>query len=506
MKRSVFDLSFEHKTTCRMGQLVPVMCEEVMPGDTFKVNTEAFCRILPLIAPMMHNVRLRMEYWFVPTRLLWNEFEDFIGGGRDGKAEPVFPTISSPTNGFAVGSLADHFGLPVAQKLENGSQQIISPLEVSALQFRAYAFLYNECYRNPTLQEEVPISFDSGPDTTTNTDLLMRCWERDYFTSALPFAQRGDPVYLPLGTTAPVRFNGPSGDIATVKSVNSPTGVGYFHVNSASGTYPVGIANSGSGFASNLDVDLTHASSVSIDEMRASVQMQLWKTLAARGGYRYIEMILSQFGVKSSDARLQRPEFLGGGSTYVSIAEVLQTSASNETSPQGHMAGHALSYNTVPKFKRFFEEFGYVICLLSVMPRTAYQQGVERQWSRRSKWDYPFPVFDHLGEQRVLNKELFATGTSRDDETFGFQGRYNEFRYKSSQVSGDFRSSLSYWHMGRIFGSPPALNAEMVQSNPTDRVYAVFEGDHCLLDVFHHFKAIRPLSKYAKPGRMDHYR
>lgn len=498
-KRSTFDLTHEHKTTCKMGQLIPIMCQEVMPGDTFKQRTEALCRITPLLAPLMHNVRLKMEFWFVPARLLWDNFETFITRGESGNEEPVYPYITAPTGGFAVGSLADHFGLPTG--VEN--------IKVNAMPFRAYNLIYNENYMDQNLGTPLAISYGDGSDTATSTALQNRCWEKDYFTSALPWAQRGNPVYLPLGTEAPVvttdkqtllnmLYNGETGSAGVTTG-----GLGY-------GNNLVTATASGNelqvGADSGYKADLTSASSITVDDMRASVQMQLWKNISARCGARYIEQILGQFGVRSSDARLQRPEFLGGGSTYIAISEVLQTSESGTTSPQGNMSGHGISYNSVPRYKRFFEEFGYVIGLLSVMPRTAYQQGIPKMWSRFSVWDYPFPIFDHLGEQKILGKEIYATGQDeQDDATWGFQGRFNELRYPTNVVSGQFRSTLSYWHMGRIFDQKPGLNNAFVTSDPTMRISAVQDEDNCLLDVVHHLKVRRRLSKHSKPGYMDHY-
>ena len=496
MKRSAFDLTFEHKTTCRLGQLVPVMCKMVMPGDTFKCHGEGFARLMPLIAPMMHSVRLCAEYWYVPMRLVWKDYEDFLGGGKDGKQEPVMPYITSPEGGFKVGSLADHLGLPVN----------VANLKVCALPFRSIALTYNEAYRSGFLQDEVPLSIESGEDTTTNQEMLVRNWERDRFTDALPFAQVGDPVYLPLGKEAPVvpvDADGwkIDGEVIGRRNDSWSSGLTTYHIADIGSSSGNTWATPGPITDVGLKSDMTKTTAMTMDDFNAAYKISLWKQRTARGGYRLVELLLSHFGVRSSDASLQRPEFLGGGSSYISVSEVLQTSSTDTTSPQGNMAGHALSYNTMPKFKRFFDDFGYVICFLSVMPRTGYFQGIDPMWSIQTKWDMPFPEFDHLGEQKVLNKEVCATGTERDNETFGFIPRFNEYRYSMNTVSGEFRNTLKFWHLDRDFdtSNPPALNAEFLQCKPSDRVFAVENGDHVLIDWVHHLKALRPLSKYGVP-------
>lgn len=500
LRRSAFNLSSTYLTTCRMGQLIPAMCMECMPGDTIKMSAEALCRLTPLLAPLMHNVRLRFEFHKVPYRLIWKNWEDFITGGEDGKAEPVKPKIKIPEGGFPVGSLGDYLALPV--NVDGGT--------VDALPFRAVNLIWNERYRNQNVQEERAISFDDGLDEITDTSLPYRNWERDYFTSCLPWAQRGDPMYLPLGTEAPVIGTTTSDGYSVGRSwqniPDKPGGVGYIGNLAASGSQQW--ADIGNQSDLGLKVDLTKALATTPDEMRAIFQMNLWKQIMARGGARYIEMVFNQFGVESSDARLQRPEFLGGGSSYVSISEVLQTSSSDAKTPQGNMAGRGLALNSVPSFKTFCEEHCFIVGFVSLVPKTVYAQGLERMWTRETKWDYPFPVFDHLGEQKVLNREIKYTGTEWDNETFGFQGRNNEFRYPVSRVTGLMRTDYAFWHLARLFEADarPALNSEFVTCTPSMRISAVENEDNCVLEVLFHTKALRPLSKHARPGRIDHIR
>lgn len=500
LRRSAFNLSSTYLTTCRMGQLIPAMCMECMPGDTIKMSAEALCRLTPLLAPLMHNVRLRFEFHKVPFRLLWDHWEDFITGGEDGKAVPVKPKIKIPEGGFPVGSLGDYLALPVNTDGDT----------VDALPFRAVNLIWNERYRNQNVQEERAISFDDGLDEITDTSLPSRNWERDYFTSCLPWAQRGDPMYLPLGTEAPVVGTTTSDGVNVGRMKHSfnwtSGGTSVASVGPFGNSWPSGVGTEQTDLG--LKADLSKALATTPDEMRAIFQMNLWKQIMARGGARYIEMIFNQFGVESSDARLQRPEFLGGGSSYVSISEVLQTSSSDAKTPQGNMAGRGLALNSVPSFKTFCEEYCFIVGFVSLVPKTVYAQGLERMWTRETKWDYPFPVFDHLGEQKVLNREIKYTGTEWDNETFGFQGRYNEYRYPVSHVTGLMRTDYAFWHLARLFETDarPALNSEFVTCTPSMRISAVENEDNCVLEVLFHTKALRPLSKHARPGRIDHIR
>lgn len=497
--RNSFDLSHEHLLTCNMGTLVPCLNMEVTPGDVFRWDADMFMRLMPLIAPMMHSVDVYMHCFFVPTRLVFDKFEDFITGGMQGNDETLWPYVTSPVGGFAVGSLADYLGLPTG----------VAGLQVSALPFRAYDLIYNEWYRDNNLIDPIVISKDAGADTTTVLDVQRRAWKKDYFTGSLPWAQRGDATYLPLGVTAPVVSDG---GFPTWKTGAAGTDEWNFFVgNQDQEGKPLMTSVSQEGQTAywknpGLHTDLSAATALSVNDLRLATQIQRFKEKNARGGARYIEWILSHFGVRSSDARLQRPEYLGGGRCPVSIGEVLQTSSTDSTSPQGNMAGRAVSAMSAPRFTKYFEEYGFVIGVLSVMPKAMYQQGIDRMWTRKTRYDYPLPVFAHLGNQAVLNKELYAQGTADDENTFGYQERYEELRRISNKVHGEFKSTLNYWHLGRIFDNLPQLNKDFVECNPSKRVFAVTDQseDCCIVQVRHNIQAIRPFPKFGEPGYLDH--
>ncbi|MDR0692494.1 MAG: hypothetical protein LBF69_05605 [Prevotellaceae bacterium] len=517
-KRNVFDLSHERKLSFNMGDLVPIFLEEVVPGDSFRLNTELFIRLAPMLAPMMHRVNVYTHFFYVPNRLVFDKWQDFITGGVDGQDETVFPNFNvfdtpDPTL-FLDGSLSDYLGLPSLPAVPPSPS--FSEFFVNSLPFRSYQLIYNEFYRDQTLTPEVVFgkgSTVSSADIGSICKLRRRSWEKDYFTSALPWPQRGADVLLPLGESAPVVFDGfPIGnppefvnsvgsrvDIGDLQSTRfpmipgSPYGIG----SSGAPTQPLGLDPRGS-----LQADLSDASSSTINEWRRALRLQEWLEKNARAGSRYIEQILSHFGVRSSDARLQRPEFLGGGKSPVVISEVLQTSASDDVTPQGNMSGHGVAVGNTHGFKKFFEEHGFVIGIMSVLPRTAYFQGVPKKFFKSDKFDYFWPSFAHLGEQPILNKELYVSSDADVNEsTFGYTPRYAEYKYAPNTVHGDFRSNMSYWHMARSFSSRPNLNAAFVSSDPTHRIFAVTDPSvHKLYaQVYHNCKAIRPMPKFGTP-------
>lgn len=502
--RNLFNLSHENKLTCEMGKLVPILCEEILPGDTFRVSTDMVVRMAPMLAPIMHNVNVYTHFFFVPNRLIFDKWEDFITGGKNGDDATVAPYITTPSGGFAVGSLADYLGVPTG----------VAGVQVSALPFRAYNKIYNDYYRDENLQDEIVLSTGAGSDTTTVTDLQTRCWQHDFFTSALPWTQRSSTgaVKVPLGGEAPVVGGSiaPYGSYSLkTEAIDRPLGLaadsnvtntfGYY-IDSTDST--VSMKN----YSLGLKVNLNDATSGDINDIRYAFQVQRFLEKMARGGARYTEVILSHFGVKSSDARLQRAEYLGGGRSPVAISDVLQTSADdNQPTPLATMAGHGYSAQRSHQFKRFFEEHGFLIGIMSIMPRSTYQQGLAKKWTRETRFSYYWPVFSHLGEQAIHNREIYLQGNSDDGGIFGYQPRYEEYRKHYSEVHGDFRDSLDFWHLGRIFSQLPVLNEDFVKCNPDNRIFAVqSDVDHFWVDIYHNIKALRPIPKYGDPGYIDH--
>lgn len=535
-KRNVFNLSYENKLTMNMGELVPIMCMPIVPGDKFRVNTEALVRLAPLVAPMMHRVNVYTHYFFVPNRLVWDAWEDFITKGIDGEDAPVFPRIGLTTSfsnqAYSLGlvrdgSLWDYLGLPSVGKIASttdskaGSNSVSVPENflVSALPFRAYQLIYNEYYRDQNLTD--PVSFGLGSDTTSDRVALMtlrrRAWEKDYFTSALPWLQRGPEVSVPIngiGGSSNVIYRNPNNaqqHWVDYDGRNMPGGAMNIVPGEVS-QHSFGVAaTTGEGAMNNrgpqldpngtLQVDLDEAG-VSIQDLRTSNALQRWFERNARGGSRYIEQILAHFGVRSSDARLQRPQFLGGGKMPIAVSEVLQTSSTDTTSPQANMAGHGISAGVNNGFRHYFEEHGYVIGLMSILPRTGYQQGVPRDFTKFDNMDFYFPEFAHLSEQEVKNQELFVSDDSTYNEgTFGYTPRYAEYKYHESEAHGDFRSNMSFWHLNRIFSEKPNLNTTFVECNPSNRVFATSQtqDDKFWVQIYQDVKALRLMPKYGTP-------
>lgn len=514
-KRNVFDLSHDVKLSLDMGQLIPIYVEDIIPGDKFRVRTEVMLRFAPMLAPIMHRVNVYTHFFFVPYRLLWSDWEDFITGGRTGNLSPIFPRYSLTDSGVInKGTLFDYLGFPAGQTLPIGFQ-------ISTLPFYAYQLIYDQYYRDQNL--EAPVIEDSLPvksglisvapsyfnTSSVGSSIRRRAWEKDYFTSALPWAQRGGEVNLPFSGEAPVDWNIAStgskiGELVGTTGTGGTANLSNVSIGAATGSIP-------DSTRVNASVDFSKASSVTINDLRRSIKLQEWLEKNARGGARYIEQILSHFGVKSSDARLQRVEFLGGGKTPVMISEVLQTSGSPSASgaalfdtPLASMAGHGISVGSTHEFTRFFEEHGLVMGIMSVMPKTAYQQGTPRMFTKFDKFDYYFPEFAHLGEQEIKNKELYTTDDDDYNEgTFGYTPRYAEYKYRESRVCGDFRDQLNYWHLGRIFSSAPNLNSTFVHpdSSTLNRIFAVQDDgiQHLWCQVYHNIKAIRPMPKFGAP-------
>ena len=483
--RSMFDLSYDKKFTCDMAQLIPVMCDEVVPGDFFKIGNQAVIRFQPLVAPILHEINMYVHYFFVPYRLLWEDWEEFISGGVDGAfADPIPEWDPVDTT---VGSLWDYLGFPTG----------VDPAGAYPIDFprRAYNFIYNEYYRDQTLQTEVSL---------TNEKILNRCWEKDYFTSSLPWQQRGPAPAMPIaGTTHAVFPNSSFQDGTSVGNIGVAT-----TSNSklfANGAVP--LANLKAFFASNT-VDLSVASTFDISDSRLAFQIQKWMERNARAGVRYTEFLKSHFGISPRDERLDRPEYIGGSKVPIIISEVLQTSSTDATTPQGNLAGHGLTVPDAFCGKYLAQEYGLIMGIMSVMPRSAYSQGINRQWLRRTKYDFYFPEFANLSEQAILKAEILAkdNNSTHNQDIFGYQGRYDEMRTKQSLVCGDMRSTFDYWHLGRKFdaGSPPALNADFVKCVPRKDVFAVPSEPGLIVSFGNIIKAFRPLPYISEPGLVDH--
>lgn len=541
-----FDLSHDVKLTAKFGKLIPILVRPTLPGDVYKLNTEVLVRMAPMFAPIMTKVNVYTHYFFVPNRLLWDGWKDFITGGENGEGSgEIYPRYKvSLRSQFPddielmgyTGSLADYLNFPVLDKMPNQDRTAV----YDALPFRAYNLIWNEYYRDENLQEELIIGKDKGGiiDTTTMSGqtkydifaLKNRAWKKDYFTSALPFAQRGDEVELPIQGDAPI-ITEQGKTYVSVSPLNSVRPItppftaedgslqyAKFGAVGAGLTTPNGQAVEISTHEKSavrapyisldgLRADLSKASSATINELRRAIKAQEFLELAARGGSRYIEQIYSYFGVRSSDARLQRPEFLGGGKSPVMISDVLQTSQSTADSAQASPAGHGVSVQRSHSFKFRCEEHGYIIGIMSIMPEASYMQGMPRLYQKFDRLDYYWPQFAHLGEQEIKQGELFYDFNDANDvnnsKTFGYTPRYAEYKQMLSSIHGDFRSSLSFWHMGRIFALPPALNEAFI-SNVEDAANRVFNVkdkgvDKLWINIHHNFKALMKMPKYGTP-------
>ena len=458
MKRSKFNLSHTQLHTGYMGQLIPVGLVEVLPGDTIQHAAQALVRAAPLATPPMHPVRIDVRHFFVPHRLVWDNWEDFITGGPDGMNASAFPVFEAPTG--PVGGLNDNLGIPPAA----GGQ------EVNVLPLRAVCLIWNEYYRDQDLQTPLTISKADGLDLTAYPSDLRVNWEKDYFTTSRPFEQKGPDVTIPLGTeatgTATILQGGlaSGGSLFNIVRGEADTG-GQASVDLATGTISIGDALR---LVGDVDVDLTTATAANVNDLRLAMAIQRYQEARARYGSRYTEY-LRYLGVRSSDARLQRPEYLGGGRTNLQFSEVLSTSIDYNGSADfplpGAFGGHGIGANRTNRYRKFFEEHGYVISLMSVIPQTMYPDGLFRHWNRRTKEDFFQKELQHIGQQAVLNKEVQAGHTNPDD-IFGYQDRYDEYRRSESQVHGEFRAGqlLSDWHFARQVPDDAALNNDFVRA------------------------------------------
>jgi len=494
-KSNVFDLTHDVKMSGNIGKLMPTLVLECVPGDKFQIAADTFVRLAPMIAPIMHRVDVYCHYFFVPNRILWDEWEQFI------ISEPVTPPTMEINNGLTADQkkFLDYLGIPPCPVAG-------VPTQVSALPMAAYQCIYSEYYRDQNLTPEVNWQLNSGVNVNPDLTILRtRAWEHDYFTASLPFSQKGAAVDIPLGVVEldpnwdnntlkptfvdPLGFNGPG----TLELQPDPiTGVQQVKVN--------GIITDYQPTAYDPNGSLT-VGSTTINELRRAIRLQEWLEKNARGGTRYIENILAHFGVRSSDSRLQRPEYITGTKSPVIISEVLNTTGT-ATAPQGEMAGHGVSVGNGYNGYYKAEEHGYIIGIMSVLPKTAYQQGIPRTYLKDNALDYFWPSFANIGEQEVQNQELYAY-TNDAVDTFGYVPRYAEYKYMPSRVAGDFRTSLDFWHMGRIFGSQPTLSTEFIEcaQEDVDRVFAVNDGTDLLyIQILNKIKAIRPMPVFGTPN------
>ena len=556
LKRSVFDRSHDYKTTLDSGYLVPFYVDEVLPGDSFKLNVATFARMNTPIVPFMDNVYLETFFFFVPTRLVWDNWEKFNGEQKNpgDSTDFLIPSLREVTS-FANGSVFDYFGLPTGVNLNSS----ISP--VNSLPFRAYNLIWNEWFRDENLQQSVAVPTGDGPDPVSNFNLLKRGKRHDYFTSALPWPQKGPAVDVGLSGNAPVvgfndtdmwyvhgRGSAGSSDhlwrfwandginynpfqtseqgvpLLALPSAKCGSTLGFQDQSNGENFYALTQlwgANPNSGFdfknvvlqSKNPDgiyADLSRVNAITINDLRQAFQIQKLLERDARGGTRYTEILRSHFGVISPDARLQRPEYLGGSRSRINIVPVQQTSNTNDVSPQGNLAAYGLASDVRKGFNKSFVEHGYIIGLVNIRADLTYQQGLNRMWSRRSRFDFYWPSLAHLGEQAILNKEIYAQGTEADNQVFGYQERYAEYRYYPSMITGKLRSTdpqtLDVWHLAQKFDSLPTLSSQFIEENPPiKRALAVQNEPEFFLDVWFDCKCARPMPVYGVPGLVDHF-
>lgn len=517
--RSQIDRSRGRKTTFDADKLIPILVEEILPGDTFTCKLKGFVRMFsPLKAPIMDNIYLDTHFFFVPNRLVWDNWEKFNGAQDDpgDSTDFTIPRLSSP-GVVATDSIMDHMGVPIGLD--------VTQHNVSALPARALGLIWNQWFRDQNLQDSIPVatgdSGDAGYPVVTAGALLPRAKKHDYFTSALPWPQKPNSQYpngvtIPLGDSAPVlgigkksqtfadgpqtvyESDGTNPTYTYAADIGGFSGLFYAEGDAATGGYP------------QIYADLTNVTGVNINELREAFQIQRLLERDARGGTRYIEILKSHFGVTSPDARLQRPEYLGGGRSYINISPIAQTSSTDATTPQAHLTATATGVVSGHSWAKSFVEHGYVIGVMSARADLTYQQGLNRMWSRTTRFDFYWPSLARLGEQAILSREIYIQNNTNDDLVFGYQERYAEYRYAESEVTGKFRSdatgSLDLWHLAEDFGTRPVLNSTFIESNtPMARVQAVTSEPDFIADLYFNIKAARPMPLFGVPGMIDHF-
>jgi hypothetical protein len=537
-----FDLSHDKMLSASMGRLYPVLCQEMVPGDRFRVQSDMMCRTVPLVSPAFGSLKAYVHYFFVPNRLLWDQWEDFITGGETGEDRPVPPyvsyadlirdtsTRSGVTDNVGLNALWDYFGLPIGK--DQGSSNI-NPTPISLLPFKAYRLIYNEYYRDQNVDPELPVNVsESGRQLLSSTGLFSfdthytiyrRRWLKDYFTSALPTPQRGPDVMLPIQGQANVQLD-PDWQATAAGSRTTPTfrdldyqasgeeltqpGMLYGSASGGQTRYSFG-ADKPDGLAhhlvydpnGSLSADLASATAVTINDLRRAIALQKFYEISARAGSRYKEMIMGHFHVTPSDARLDRPEYLGGGVSTINITEIPQTSATGDESPQGNLAGKGFGIGRSNRSSFFAEEHGWLIGILSIVPDAIYFQGVNKMWNRLNQEDYYWPAFAHLGEQPILKSELLCDVTENSfGKLFGYAPRYAEYKYSPSTIHGEFRTSLANWTFARRL-TAANLNSDFLSVPDINNPYAVQDGsDKYLIWISHRIDALRPMPYYGTPS------